>query len=198
VPQKRRIHRLPQSGNKPQLPLEIMLGGRIKCPHMSGPRGAERSATGLGQSAALATGYSHVSFGPGGTQRVSERMTRELLRLGKNPDKMTRVEIFAATRLVSEGVVGVPRIGVPYSLTPVKTPSVRLAEIARQAMEIRTHIGAPGGNGKHGAGGPRVGVVGGIAAIGATSRHQQQVTATNIAIQAAAKTAQRPSVQVSL
>jgi len=65
---------------------------------------------------------------------------------------------------------------------------IRLAEIARQAMEIRTHIGAPGGNGKHGAGGPRVGVVGGIAAIGATSRHQQQVTATNIAIQAAAKT----------
>jgi tetrahydromethanopterin S-methyltransferase subunit H len=125
-------------------------------------------------------------------------MTRELLRLGKDPAKMTRVEVFAATRLVSEGVVGVPRIGVPHSLTPVKTPSVRLAEIARQAMEIRTHIGAPGGSGKHNLTGTRGGVVGGIAAIGEASRHQQLITTTNIQIQAATKAAQRPAAQVSL
>src|SRR5580692_11261878 len=90
---------------------------------MGGLREVEYSPTWLEQRATVSAAYSHVRYETGGAQRVSDQMARELRRLGKDPDTMTRVEAFAATRLVSEAQIGARRIGMQYSLPPIASTS---------------------------------------------------------------------------
>jgi hypothetical protein len=166
----------------------------LEYPSMGGPRGVERSP----QSRALSHGLSLMKVGPDGKVRFSEQTAKQVREQGMDPTKMTAVQAFAATRLVSEGELGVARIGVPHSIAPVQARALNLANAAKQAVQIRTYVGIAGSTAKHSMAGSTPGLVADVVAIGEQSRHQSDVTKVNVQVQNAAAAVKRQGPALGL